>query len=212
MNKSSAVAEMGDRLTTIDMGRKEGGCYALIALMGPTLGPHLIHCGLGRGLPPYQVAYLDPSSRLATTDMRRQLGERLCPFGGGGAGSPSNTMWVEAYLRVKWHLDPSRRLATIRGPKIGGLLCPPFWRGGAGSASNRMSPGRGLPPYQMVSSSIQPFGHNGSGPPEIPGNQRSLKFPAGIPGNFEDFPKLLLFMDSDGSILLKTRLFRITFR
>jgi len=34
-----------------------------------------------------------------------------------------------------------------------------------------------------------------------PRNQRSLKFPAGIPGNFEDFPKLLLFLDSDGSIL-----------
>ena len=27
-DKSSAVAEMGDRLTTIDMGRKIGGCCA----------------------------------------------------------------------------------------------------------------------------------------------------------------------------------------
>jgi len=27
-NKCSAVAEMGDRLTTIDMGRKVGGCCA----------------------------------------------------------------------------------------------------------------------------------------------------------------------------------------
>ena len=39
----------------------------------------------------------------------------LCPFRGGGAGSPSNTMSRrnEAYLRTKWHLDPSNRLDTI---------------------------------------------------------------------------------------------------
>ena len=51
-HKSSAVAEMGDRLATIGMGRKwdaAGGC-------GSPLGPHLTQCGLGRGLPLYQVA------------------------------------------------------------------------------------------------------------------------------------------------------------
>jgi len=36
MNKSSAVAEMGDRLATTDMGRKVGLC----AFLGE-LGPHL---------------------------------------------------------------------------------------------------------------------------------------------------------------------------
>ena len=53
-----------------------------------------------------------------------------------------------------------------------------------------------------------------AGPPGIPvpGNRRFLKFPAGIPGNLEDFPKLSFFLDSDASILRKTRLFRITFR
>ena len=35
---------MGDRLATIDMGRKFG-----------ELGLQLTQCGLGRGLPPYQV-------------------------------------------------------------------------------------------------------------------------------------------------------------
>jgi len=35
--------------------------------------------------------YLDPSSRLATTDMGRKLGD--CAPSGRGAGSPSNTMW-----------------------------------------------------------------------------------------------------------------------
>ena len=43
-NKSSAVAEMGDRLVTISMGRKWRGA----ALGdGSPLGPHLTQCGLG---------------------------------------------------------------------------------------------------------------------------------------------------------------------
>jgi len=51
--KFSAVAEMGDRLVTIDMSRKLGGC----APFGrEELGPHVTQCGLGRGLPSYQVA------------------------------------------------------------------------------------------------------------------------------------------------------------
>jgi len=49
---SSAVAEMGDRLATIGMGRKWGG--AAVGAGFP-LGPHLTQCGLGRGLPLYQV-------------------------------------------------------------------------------------------------------------------------------------------------------------
>ena len=35
--------------------------------------------------------HLNPSSRLATTDMGKNWG--LCPFWNGGARSPSNTMW-----------------------------------------------------------------------------------------------------------------------
>jgi len=53
--KSSAVAEMGDRLATIDMGRKWGG--ATLGRAGSPMGHHdLTQCGLGRGLPLYQVA------------------------------------------------------------------------------------------------------------------------------------------------------------
>ena len=52
-DKSSAVAEMGDRLATIGVGRKWGGA-AMGA--GSPLGPHLTQCYLGRGLPLYQVA------------------------------------------------------------------------------------------------------------------------------------------------------------
>ena len=52
-HKSSAVAEMGDRLATKGMGRKWG--EAAVGAGSP-LGPHLTQCGLGRGLPLYQVA------------------------------------------------------------------------------------------------------------------------------------------------------------
>jgi len=53
-NKSSAVAEMGDRMATIDMGRKVGrGCCG--GAVSP-LGHHLTQCGLGQGLPLYQLA------------------------------------------------------------------------------------------------------------------------------------------------------------
>jgi len=51
-NKCSAVAEMGDRLATIDLGRKLGGCSPLEG----ELGPHVTQCGLGRGLPACQVS------------------------------------------------------------------------------------------------------------------------------------------------------------
>jgi len=50
-------------------------------------------------------------------------GAVLCPFRGGGAGSPSyNMAWAEHCLRTKWHLDPSSRLTTAdRGPKLGAV-------------------------------------------------------------------------------------------
>jgi len=52
-NKSSAVADMGDRLATVDMGRKVG--RTAVGDWVP-IGSHLTQCGLGRGLPLYQVA------------------------------------------------------------------------------------------------------------------------------------------------------------
>jgi len=44
-DKRSAVAEMGDRLATIGMGRKEGGL--LCPFRWGELGSHLTQCGLG---------------------------------------------------------------------------------------------------------------------------------------------------------------------
>jgi len=72
-NKCSAVAEMGDRLATIDMGRKLGG-------------------GCVTWVEPYSHTkwHLNPSSRLTTTDMGRKLGAMPLL---GGAGFPSNTKW-----------------------------------------------------------------------------------------------------------------------
>ena len=51
--KSKAVGEIGDRLATLGLGRKWG--KAAVGAGSP-LGPHLTQCGLGRGLPLYQVA------------------------------------------------------------------------------------------------------------------------------------------------------------
>jgi len=79
---------MGDHLTTIDTGRKEGEDAVPLLLLffgGGKLGPHLTQCGLDRDLPAYPVAssILDPSSHLARIDMDRKVGEELCPFLGG---------------------------------------------------------------------------------------------------------------------------------
>jgi len=86
-NKSSTVAEMGDRLATIDMGRKVG---AAVLLFVGELGPHLTQCSLGRGLPLYQVA----SWSIQPFGHNRH-GSKIggCASFGTGARSPSNTMW-----------------------------------------------------------------------------------------------------------------------
>ena len=81
---------MADRFGQIDTGLKLG---AVPFFGGGELGLHLTQCGLGRGLPSYQVAWhLNPSSRLATIDMGRKVwGGGLCSIL-GGAGSPSTKM------------------------------------------------------------------------------------------------------------------------
>ena len=110
INKSSAVAEMGDRLTTIDMAEKWESAVR-------ELGPHLTLC---RPVEAYlsNKWHLDLSSHLATIDMGRMLGGgRDCArLGGAGSGSTSNTMWLGprgTSCLTKWHLNLSNRLATI---------------------------------------------------------------------------------------------------
>ena len=63
---------MGDRVATIDMGPKEGAAVPLFWRELCAAVPHLTQCGLGRGLPRTKW-HLDPSSRLATTDMGLSL-------------------------------------------------------------------------------------------------------------------------------------------
>jgi len=91
--------------------------------MALSLRPHLTHRRLGRGLPPYQVAYLDPSSRLATTDMGQKLGTGAVPFFlGSWVPIEHKVAWAEAYLHTKWHLSPSSRLSTTDiGQKLGAV-------------------------------------------------------------------------------------------
>jgi len=77
-NKSSAVAEMGDRLATLDraenwqLGPPFRGRWA--GSPSNTMAP-------GPGLYLHTKWHLDPSIRLATIDMGRKLGE-LCLFWG----------------------------------------------------------------------------------------------------------------------------------
>jgi len=106
--------------------------------------------------------HLDPSGRLATTDVGRKLG--AVPLWGRGAGSPSNNVArAEAYLPTKWHLNPSSHLATTdMGRKLGAP--PTFLLGELGPHLTQCGLGRGLPPYQVASLSIQPFSHNRHGP------------------------------------------------
>jgi len=60
-------------------------CRAAVPLSVGELGPYLTQCGLRT------KSHVDPSSRLATTDMGRKLdgeGKAVTLLGGGGAGSP----------------------------------------------------------------------------------------------------------------------------
>jgi len=114
-NKSPAVAEMGDRLATIDMGRKQGAL--------------------------------------------------LCPFPREGSWAPSNTMcrgprstsvpsvilirpavWRQQTLAKNWGLLSSAM------PLLGGSCRGPY--------VTQCGLSRDLPPYQVASWSMKPFGHN----------------------------------------------------
>jgi len=68
-DKCSAVAKTGDHFATINMGHglwtqtvlpapvnPESYLGAAVTLSVGELGPHLTQCGMGRGLPPHQVA------------------------------------------------------------------------------------------------------------------------------------------------------------
>ena len=75
------------RLTTIDMGRKLGGC----APFRGSCGPHLTQCRLSRGLLRAKW-YPDASSRLVAIAMGRKLG--AVALLGGSWVLMYNTLWL----------------------------------------------------------------------------------------------------------------------
>jgi len=134
-NKSSVVAEMGDRLATINIGRREGAAVPIFG--GGRAGPHQTQCGLGRDLPPYQVASWS-SSHFVTIDMGWKVGRGAVPLS-RGAESPFNTMspgprptTVPNGIFIHLAVWPQQTWAENWG-------CAPL--GGAGYPCNTMSPG-----------------------------------------------------------------------
>jgi len=102
------------RLATIDMGWKLGA----VPLLG---GAEFLSNTTSPGPRPTSI----PSGILIHPAVwpQRIWAENggLCPFRGGGAGSPNSVAWAEAYLYTKWHPDASSRLAIIEmGQKLGG--------------------------------------------------------------------------------------------
>jgi len=120
------------------------------------MGLHVTQCGLGWGLPSYQVA----SWSIQPFGHNRQ-GPKI----GKGGCAPWGLNWVraESYHRTKLHLDRSSHLASIdMGRKLAAV---PFLGGGElGPHSAQCGLGPGLPLYQVTSWLIQPFGHNRHGP------------------------------------------------
>ena len=114
LHKSSAVAEMGDRLATIDMGWRGG---LLCSFPGGGAGRHQTQCGLGRYLLPYQVA----SWSIQPFGHNRygpNIGDSA-PFLGRGAGSPSSTMWprptsMPSLFLSHWTIWPQHTNVTDR--------------------------------------------------------------------------------------------------
>ena len=134
MNKSSAVADMGNHGHNIHEPKRGGG--VLCPFRG-ALGTRRMQCGLRRCLLPYQWR-LHPSNRLATINMGQKLGVGGCAFFCGGTGSPSNTKLlgqrptsIQSGTLVHPAIWPQRTLAYNWG------RCP-FRGGGAGSPSNTM--------------------------------------------------------------------------
>ena len=126
------------------------GCAALPPLPpffgGGELGPHLAQYGLFQGLPPYTKCHLDPSRRLATTDMGRKVGAVVPLFVEGELGSHLTQCRLGRglYLPTKWHLDPSSRLArTDTNRKLEERAVRAFGEDELGPHLTQCSQGRG---------------------------------------------------------------------
>jgi len=120
IDKSSAVAEMGDHGHNRH-GPKRGGAAVPLSR---ELGPSLIQCGACAEIYFGTKWRLHPSSHLLTIDMSQKLGWGGCAFFSGGSWVPIEykVAWAEAYRHTKWHLSPSSHLATVdTGRKLGAV-------------------------------------------------------------------------------------------
>jgi len=110
-NKSSAVAEQGDRLAIIDICRKVGELLCPFQ-WGGELGSYLTQCRLGRGLPPYQQVpsgmFIYPTFWPQYTNVtdRQDIGPVAC-------GEPL-LVTVAQKLQVSVVADETARRATSR--------------------------------------------------------------------------------------------------
>jgi len=95
------------RLATIH-APKSGSCCVPFLWVGS--GPHLTQCRLGRGLPPYQVAFWSIQPFGHNSDGPKIGG---CAALGELGSHATQCGRAEAYLLAKFHLDPSNRLVTI---------------------------------------------------------------------------------------------------
>jgi len=100
------------------MGRKLGEAVPLLGVAGSSPNSvAMVEANL------HTKWHLDPSSRLATTDMGRKLGTAVPPF--LGTGSPSNTMWpgprptsVPSYILI--HSTVSHNTPTLQTDRQSG--------------------------------------------------------------------------------------------
>jgi len=106
---------MGDRLVTIDRGRKLGGGYGC-PFWGRAWSSSNTMCPGPRSISLPSGILIHPAVCPQHTWANKW---GLCPFWGRGSCVPvyHNVAWAEAYLATKWRLDPASRLATIHGPK-----------------------------------------------------------------------------------------------
>ena len=124
-------------------GPKRGG---LLCPFRGQLGPHLTQCGLGQGLPLYQILHL--ANRLATIDMGQNLGGVGVPFFLGLAGSPSNTKLPGTRpTSIPSGIQPFGH--NGHWPKIGG--CVPLGEGELGPHLVQCGLDQGPPPCQVPS-------------------------------------------------------------
>ena len=127
--------------------------WGLCPFGGGEVGSHLTQCGLGPGLPPYQVATWSIKS-FGYNRHGLKVGRELCPFNAKSPG-PSPTSIPSGIL-----IQPAICPQQIRAENWG--LCP-FGGGGAGSPSNTMWPGARptcVPSFILIRPTVWPQYNN----------------------------------------------------